>query len=780
MPFIDAAIEAKLKQKISSDEKELKSLYRVKSKNHFTKSVDHGLVEEYLSDGWEEDGAPLKTKTKIKKLKPYDILFEDQLWCQMYDLGYRTLNVDRNFRLPFGKKATETKQIDVIAINDESVLIIECKSKKKISKASSLKTEFEGLSPKIYGFSKALDQVLGEGRKVKYIYATRNLRIDNESSDAQRLLDTGSFLYNDNTFEYVNGLIKNYKGAAHYQFQAMLFRGKTISKTKIEVPAIEGKMGGKTYYMFSIEPHLLLKLGFVLHRTRANNTELPTYQRLLVPSRLKGIGDFINDNGYFPNSVILNFNTKNSKLDFQSQTRASSSRSRHGVLKIPNAYAIAYIIDGQHRIYGYAQSEFKKTNTIPAVAFVDLEPKEQLKIFMDINENQKAVSPTLRITLAEDLLWESPRVDQRMKALRSSIIRVMTSDTASPLFNQISIGEDKLRLSSLPFERILSRSGILPAAKGNKFTAENGNLSFYDTSDQDHTEEMPKARKRIVKFLSIAYQFMEEQLDENVYKEFILSNRGTFAFLGLVGSLNSHSIKNGKIQPTEAPDIRFAELEKYFIALSTKLKNLEDSDHDALTGKLGQGAETLWLRLFQSYVNAQFREYSPEELIDWKQRQDEELQNEGRKLGNEVEKYLKSSVINKLKELFGKNWELEIGSIQRQCESRAAEQREKIYKEKLKEKEIKWTEQFFITDYKTIIEKYWVETAPDDNPDFITFCDEFSIDVGHGFNSKKERTKWLSIFNSHRNSWAHEGSKEKGLNEEEVGFLRKVHASLHS
>lgn len=65
---------------------------------------------------------------------------------------------------------------------------------------------------------------------------------------------------------------------------------------------------------------------------------------------------------------------------------------------------------------------FKKSNTIPVVAFENLDTSEQLKIFMDINENQKAVSPSLRLDLEEDLYWNSDRTDSRIKALRSSII----------------------------------------------------------------------------------------------------------------------------------------------------------------------------------------------------------------------------------------------------------------------------------------------------------------------------------------------------------------------
>jgi DNA sulfur modification protein DndB len=36
-----------------------------------------------------------------------------------------------------------------------------------------------------------------------------------------------------------------------------------INNEKIEIPAVRSSMGKKTYYMFSIEPHLLLKTGYV-------------------------------------------------------------------------------------------------------------------------------------------------------------------------------------------------------------------------------------------------------------------------------------------------------------------------------------------------------------------------------------------------------------------------------------------------------------------------------------------------------------------------------------
>jgi DNA sulfur modification protein DndB len=780
MSFIEPAEANQLKKRLTADASQLGKLYKAKKNEFLIKSVDHNMVDSFLEDGWEEFGSPLKTKTKLRKAKSHSDKFEDDVWCQLYELGYRHLNFTNDFKLPFGKDSLEKKQIDVIAVDDDNVLLVECKSSLKPTKAPSFKTEFEGLPARLAGFRKALDELFGKGKKIKYIFATRNLRLDRKNADIERLLSTGSFFYNDNTYEYVNGLISAYKNAAHYQFLALLFKGELISRDRIEVPAIEGFMGGRKYYMFSIEPYLLLKIGFILHRTRANENEMPTYQRLLVPSRLKGISKFIQEGGYFPNSVILNFGKEKVDLQFEAISRGEFTRARIGTLKVPNAYAIAYIIDGQHRVYGYAQSEFKDTNTIPVVAFHGLAASEQLSIFMDINQNQKAVSATLRITLEEDLYWNSERVDTRLKALRSSIIRELGGSLNGPLYNKISIGEDKALLSANPFAAVLTKSGLLPVAKGNKYDEENSRFSLYNTHNHDHDDEMYRTKDNVVKFINLCYEFVEDNFPDifNRDQYLIVSNRGTYAFISLIGSLNAFEANKGNVDSSTTPQKRFETIEKYLNVLLKGIQALSKSDEENLLSKLGAGADIEWFRRFQRIVNEKYSEYKPLDFIDWQERQDEDLQDEGRRLGKDIERYIKKTIIDTLKVLFGSNWDIEIGAIQRECESRAKELVEKQYKEGLGRHDIPWTDMFFISDYKTIIEKYW-SRKPDPLPaNFRSFDEVFSLNIGHGFNSKSEKLKWLSFFNAYRNTWAHEGTKEKLLNREEVGILQKIHDLL--
>lgn len=778
MAFLKDYQVQEIKGKLLNDKSILGKLYKAKRSEYQVISVDHSLVEDYEKKGWETFGKPLKTKTKLRKRKKHSKQFEDDVWCQFYSLGYRHLNFDENFILPFSKNPDDTKQIDVIAINDETIFLIECKSSEKQTSARLLKDEFDLLGIRLDGFKKALWQIFGKERKIKYIFATRNLRIPVNSVHLERLENTNSFYYNNNTYDYVNSLIKNYKNAAFYQFLGLVFKNELINNKKIEIPAVKGKMGKKEYYMFSIEPSLLLKMGFILHRTRANESEFPTYQRLLVPSRLGKITKYIDDGGYFPNSIIINFNAKKRKIIFEPNSKETNSNSCSGTLKIPNSYGIAYIIDGQHRVYGYANSLFKENNTIPVVGFVSLDTIEQLEIFMDINENQKAVSPSLRLDLAEDLNWDSDRADSRLLALKSSITKKIANSESSPLFNKISVGEDKALLTFKPFMTALNVSGLLPIAKGNKYNPDSLVGSLYDTNNQDHNQEMLRAKKKIVDYIISCYDFVEQTFPDifNKEKYFIVSNRGTFAFISIIGSLNKFVTEKGLVDKSTSNNERFNTIKPYLESLMTSLKNLSNEEASKHLTLLGAGADTKWLRFFQNLINSKFSEYNPIELIDWKERQNEVYQDKGRQYVKVVERHMKKVVLDNIKILFGKNWELEINKIKTACQERANNENEKNYKEGI-DKRVEWTEMFNINDYKVIIEKYWSKKPEEENVGFKTFQEHFSIDIGQGKN-KKDVLKWISLFNSYRNHLAHEGSKEKGINKKEVDFLENIYKNF--
>jgi DNA sulfur modification protein DndB len=237
MSFLQNEQINKIDKKLTSDETELKKLYKAKKSKYFHKTVEHSLVNEHEGRGWIVD-TELKYKTRLIKDKPFSKIFEDEIWCQFHELGFDTMNLDETLELPFGKDNKDKKQIDIVAIKEEVVFLVECKSSKRPKKAPSYKDEFDLLNLRLDGFKKSMEQLLERKIRIKYVFATRNLRLDPLGVDFERFNRTRSFYFNDSCYDYVNNLIKNYKSAALYQFLGLVFKNEKISDNKISIPAI--------------------------------------------------------------------------------------------------------------------------------------------------------------------------------------------------------------------------------------------------------------------------------------------------------------------------------------------------------------------------------------------------------------------------------------------------------------------------------------------------------------------------------------------------------------
>lgn len=430
-------------------EKEISKQLKLRNKDSHYQSIRINQKENFIEDGWELHKES-KTTISVKKLKSNDIEFEDRVWSLFAQLGYEVMNRDRNFHLPYDKTNSNlTQQIDVFAKDGETLLLVECKAANE-NKRGDFKKELEAMTGKIEGLRKSIHALFPDTKhKIKFILATRNYAISQE--DIDRLHKIGGVHFNEETIDYFFALYSQIGVSARYQLLGNLFEGQEIPEMESMVPAVEGKMGGHTYYSFSIEPEKLLKICYVLHRNKANINMMPTYQRLIKKSRLKAVHDFIESGGYFPNSIVISIDTKKSNFE-RAGKQVGSTLSNVGILHLPKKYRSAYIIDGQHRLYGYTATKYKKSNTIPVVAFLNLSRAEQVKLFMQINENQKTVSKDLRNTLNADLLWDSENKIEQLRALSSRISIYLGESRESSLFNKISIGEDKKIITTQAIE----------------------------------------------------------------------------------------------------------------------------------------------------------------------------------------------------------------------------------------------------------------------------------------------------------------------------------------
>lgn len=770
MAALTATQVQNFKEHMTEDLSVLKKKFKAKKSPYETRSISLNELDDYINEGWEEVSTS-KHKAKIQKLKPTGIRFEDDIWCMFYNLGFRTLNYDENLVIQWGKNPEDKHQLDVVAVGEEAIFVVECKAAEKI-KPASFKKEIGEICLYKDGVMRALQQIYGQEKRVKFIFATRHYTFSEGCEDEKRLKESKIFQFTENTYDYVNSLIKSYKSTVIYQFYGLMFQHERINNEKIRIPALRGTMGGHEYYMLSIEPAKLLKIGFVLHRTKVNTQiSMPTYQRLLVPSRLKGIGEFIDKGGYFPNTVIVNFDDSNKKNRVQFEQAAGGTddtKTKLGYLIIPNAYCIAYIIDGQHRVYGYAGSKYKDTNTIPVVAFNGLPSDEQLKIFMDINEHQKAVSPALRLDLNEDLNWNSPRLDSRLAALRSSIIKQLAVGNNSVLARKISIGEDNAPLAFKPFSTALTQSSLLPKATQKEFT-KHTDVCLYNTKCVEHNKAMIDSQKRISNLIKESYAYVYYKMNgQNAedYERFIECNRGTYAFVLLISSFNEHLIHLGVLTQESNTKEQIEKMSPYFDALVEYICDMPTEDRSQILLIKGAGADTLWLRKYQNAIRQQIPSYNPEGLDNWLETQDKGLQEKGKTCGQRIEEHIKSRVLRKLEDLYGDLWENQIKSIKGRCLMRMDDN---------EDTDQDWTDLMNLQDLKDIIDGKW-HVYKENDDSFITFEEEFSIQVTESFRTKADKTKWLNDLISFSKSWT--TSKGRALTQADVNEMESVLQSL--
>ena len=283
--------------------KELIGVKKRRSQSYIFEKFEYELQEKRESEGWIVD-KELKSMVRMKRPKPLDRQFEDDVWCLFSNLGFSYMNKDRRLEIPYGTEdLNTTKQIDVFAADEETVLFIECKCAFS-GKKGDFKTDLEAIKGIKEGLFKTVRREKEfKKKKVKYIFATKNYEIT--EPDRNRMRDLGIYHFDEYGIKYFAELAKHLGACARYQLLGTLFAGQKIGTMENRIPAIEGQMGGHTYYSFSIEPEKLLKLAYVLHRNEANSDMMPTYQRIIKKQRLKEIRKFIDNKGFFPNSLII-------------------------------------------------------------------------------------------------------------------------------------------------------------------------------------------------------------------------------------------------------------------------------------------------------------------------------------------------------------------------------------------------------------------------------------------------------------------------------------------
>lgn len=417
------------------EETKLTSEYRRRKKVYDEKSVHPVDVPEEAEKGWDVQRHG-KRSTRLKRPKSHDKLLEDRVWCLFYLMGYRVLN-DTNFKINFlradGSKGK--KQVDVYAEDQETVLVIECKSRAERGRRSLQKDLQETVSLQSY-FRTAINRRFSDSGKPKpkiiWIYATANILWS--SQDMARANDGHIEIMTENEIQYFQTFVKHIGPAAKYQILGEFLKGKKVpGLADVKLPAIRGKIGGQLFYSFVATPRNLLKIAFINHQALNHPDGRPAYQRMISASRIKEIGEFIKKGGFFPTNILVNFSDA-PRFDLISNQENVDPNIKFGWITLPTKYRSAWVIDGQHRLYGFSRLTDKFLDqSLFVLAFEKMAVAKEADLFITINHKQKSVPKGLLVSLLADIRMGDSDPSTALWALASAVVRSLNTDNSSPL-----------------------------------------------------------------------------------------------------------------------------------------------------------------------------------------------------------------------------------------------------------------------------------------------------------------------------------------------------------
>lgn len=726
---------------------DLGSLARANSKAYHSQSLNNKLVPEAVEAGWTVSKTG-KVTSKLTKPKARPTLFEDRVWTLLYRMGLPYLSGQGGgiLLLQEGADNKVRNQLDVVAIDDELALAIECKTSDKIAKRHQFQQELAKLGGFRDRFIRAVNtnealKAAGKRTAVMAFFLENIIISDN---DRERAREANVLIFDEGDLEYYEKLVTHLGPAARFQFYADAAPGKLISGLAIRVPAVKTKMGGHNCYTFPISPEYLLKIAYVSHRARGKASDIHAYQRMIAKSRLNKIRDYISEQGIFPTNIVLNIEKKFLSFEKVKQENTEEEQSASGTLgwlQIKPAYKSAWIIDGQHRLFAYSGHPRAAKSHLSVLAFEGLSSSVQAGLFVDINAKQKSVKQSLLQELDAELHWESDRVIDRVRAVVSKVVQVLDQDKSSPLYGRIlsaDVQKDATRcISFTSLYRAIAKPRLYVVKESKGEVLEYG--PFWG-GDNDRT--LKRTSRAVKAWLTPIQEAATDWWEIGSGDGGGLTmNDGMTACLNVLDSvLESVERSSGTLVRRDDDDL-CSLINPYAKALGAHLGSMSTDDRKRFRDLRGIQGQTYRTRQLQVELRKKFPSFDPPGLDEFFKRESEQTNLKAKVATDHIEQMLQKIVIQELKQNFVTNsesWWLDgVPKQVRIVVSQRAEQDDK--------RRGSLEAYFDLMDYRKIATDQWTI---------------FQNILGYGKknDSKDRQTKWIVDVNDWRNVVAHPSS----------------------
>jgi DNA sulfur modification protein DndB len=426
----------------------------------------------------------------------FKLQFEEETRGFLKDLGFQDIDGGRRFRIG-------SVQIDAVGGHEETLLVIECSTRKSLGKVVTDHRENMRILER--GFKS--NETYKKYKKFRFIVATNRQKIRYEDSklageEPKIYIWDGIF---KRYYDKLHSLIGEY---AKYNILAEI-EVQPTKKSTIESIALRTRIRGYTVFQLFADPRKLIEFSYVARRGRGSEEY---YQRFIKNEHLKKVVRFLDDKkGMFPTNIVVSIDRPTFSV------REKIGDIEIGKIKFPRKYRSCWLIDGQHRLYGFCHA--KSTVKVPVLAFEKLELKQHANFFIDINREQQKVPP--------DLLWDLEGIlrPDEDEGIISRICKQLNAQKG-PLNERIYIpiesfvGEKKKKLKL---------SGLCQSIEKAKLVREHSSSMTPGKGKRTsplHNKDANKRVKKVSGALNSYFKFVDENFGQREKDEFVFTNGG--------------------------------------------------------------------------------------------------------------------------------------------------------------------------------------------------------------------------------------------------------------
>ena len=347
------------------------------------------------------------------------------------------------------------KQVDAAGGFDQVYVIIDCVTTVEKEDFNSIREKIEKWRGNYNIFKEGMKnrENLKKYDDIRLVIAIRNFK----TKEKDVFLATRNprvHLWDSQFFDYYTSLYDKIGNYAIYELKRELEVPIKEQVNNVPTLKISGN-NGIDFYMGIANPLEILKISFVARRERGDQQY---YQRMILKEKLEKLAYYIHkQKKEFYNNVIIAANGRDN-LQFNIIEKISN-RYEYGLLNINGLETSLKIIDGQHRLYGFAQAikRFTKVTeegipnwVIPFSIVSGIDEVKQGQLFMDINTNQTSLNA--------DYIWD-------LRSMYGTDNQKFISNIVKEL-NQLGCVKDMVYIPSYSVTRMKGGASISKIARG--------------------------------------------------------------------------------------------------------------------------------------------------------------------------------------------------------------------------------------------------------------------------------------------------------------------------